>query len=147
MNCGDIEENPGVLDQCQSNNSFVTNAVLGVLLETRLREFNRIAVDVGGGGDFIFVLCHINCMEILTTIFMWVVIHSVTEINTKLLQRTYFAPLLSHANLSFLPTSLNSPPGANCQIRLLLTERYQSQKIRRRLMALKMYEPPRIQRQ
>ena len=35
MNCGDIEENPG-------------------LLETRLREFNRIAVDVGGGGDCFF---------------------------------------------------------------------------------------------
>ena len=56
MNCGDIEENRGVLDQCYSNNNFVTNAVLGVrnsnlLLETRLREFNRIAVDVGGVGD------------------------------------------------------------------------------------------------
>ena len=39
----DIEENPGVLDQCYSNNNFVKNAVLGVrnsnvLLETRLRE-------------------------------------------------------------------------------------------------------------
>ena len=50
MNCGNIEENPGVLDQCYSNNNFVTNAVLGVrnsnvLLETRLREFNRIAVE------------------------------------------------------------------------------------------------------
>ena len=59
MNCGDIEENPGVLDQCYSNNNFVTTAVLGVrnyvLLETRLREFNRIAVDVGGvGGDLDF---------------------------------------------------------------------------------------------
>ena len=47
MNCKDIEENSGVLDQCYSNNNFVTNAVLGVrnldvLLETRLREFNRI---------------------------------------------------------------------------------------------------------
>ena len=59
MNCGDIEENPGVLDQCYSNNNFVTNAVLGVrnsnvLLETWLREFNRIAVGVGGGGDCFF---------------------------------------------------------------------------------------------
>ena len=41
MSCGDIEENPGVLDQCCSNNNFVTNAVLGVrnsnvLLETRV---------------------------------------------------------------------------------------------------------------
>ena len=54
MNCGDIEENPGVLDQCYSNNNFVTTAVLGVnyvLLETSLREFNRIAVNVGGVGD------------------------------------------------------------------------------------------------
>ena len=31
MNCGDIEINPGVLDQCYSNNSFVTTAVLGVI--------------------------------------------------------------------------------------------------------------------
>ena len=56
MNCGDIEENPGVLDQCYSNNNFVTAAVLGVyvLLETRLREFNRIAVDVGCVGDLDF---------------------------------------------------------------------------------------------
>ena len=30
MNCGDIKENLGVLDQCYSNNNFVTNAVLGV---------------------------------------------------------------------------------------------------------------------
>ena len=61
MNCGDIEENPGVLDQCYSSKNFVTNAVLGVrnsnvLLETRLREFNRIAVDVGGG-DCFFSCC------------------------------------------------------------------------------------------
>ena len=59
MNCGDVEENLGVLDQCYSNNNFVTTAVLGirnyVLLETRLREFNRIAVDVGGVGDLDFV--------------------------------------------------------------------------------------------
>ena len=80
MNCGDIEENPGVLDQCYSNNNFVTNPVLGVrnsnvLLETRLCEFNRKAVDVGGGGGCVFfVLCHINCMEILTTIILCVVL-------------------------------------------------------------------------
>ena len=30
MNCGDIEENPGVLDQCYSINNFVTAAVLSV---------------------------------------------------------------------------------------------------------------------
>ena len=58
MNCGDIEENPGVLDQCYSNSNFVIAAVLSVrnytLLETRLREFNRIAVDVGGVGDLDF---------------------------------------------------------------------------------------------
>ena len=45
MNCGHIEENPGALDQCYSNNNFVTTAVLGVrnyvLLEPRLREFHR----------------------------------------------------------------------------------------------------------
>ena len=43
MNCGDIEGNPRVLDQCYSNNNFVTNAVLGVrssgvLLETGLQQ-------------------------------------------------------------------------------------------------------------
>ena len=70
MNCGDIEKNPGVLDQCYSNNNFVTTAVLGVrnyvllettavlgvrnyvLLETRLREFNRTAVEGVGDLDF-----------------------------------------------------------------------------------------------
>ena len=41
MNCGDIEENPGVLDQCYNNNNFVTAVV-------------RIAVDVGGVGDLDF---------------------------------------------------------------------------------------------
>ena len=45
MNCGDIGENPGVLDHCYRNY---------VLLETRLREFNRNAVDVGGVGDLDF---------------------------------------------------------------------------------------------
>ena len=43
-------------------------------------------------------------------------------------KRTYVALLLSDANRTFLPTSLNSSPGANCQICLLFTERYQSQK-------------------
>ena len=50
------------------------------------------------------------------------------KINTKLPQRTYFALLLSDANQSFLPTPLNSSSGANCEICLLFTERYQSQK-------------------
>ena len=43
-------------------------------------------------------------------------------------KRTYVALLLSDANRTFLPASLNSSPGANCQICLLFTERYQSQK-------------------
>ena len=29
MNCGDVEENPGVLGEFYSNNNFVTAAVLG----------------------------------------------------------------------------------------------------------------------
>ena len=58
MNCGDIEENQGILDQYYSNDNFVTTAVLGVrnyvLLATRLREFNTIAVAVGGVEDLDF---------------------------------------------------------------------------------------------
>ena len=54
MSCGDIEENPGVLDQCYSNNNFVLGVRNYVLLETRLREFNRAAVDVGRVGDLDF---------------------------------------------------------------------------------------------
>ena len=38
-------------------------------------------------------------------------------------KRTYVALLLSDTNRTFLPTSLNSSPGANCQICLLFTER------------------------
>ena len=49
--------------------------------------------------------------------------HKITRKKT-----TYVALLLSDANRTFLPTSLNSSPGANCQICLLFTERYQSQK-------------------
>ena len=52
MNCGDIEENQGALDQCYTNNNFIANDVLGVrnsslLLETRVCKLNRIAVDNG----------------------------------------------------------------------------------------------------
>ena len=49
------------------------------------------------------------------------------KINTKKKKRAYVALLLSDANRTFLSTSLNSSPGANCQICLLFTERYQSQ--------------------
>ena len=46
LNCGDIEENAGVLDQCYSNNNFVTTAVLGarnyVLGCVNLRTFTLI---------------------------------------------------------------------------------------------------------
>ena len=128
------------------------------------------------------MLCHINCMEILTTIIYLVhiktwnflyknprVIHSIFFIATNIAnkplsdsitslktilpfhfsykptaegeikrqqskqlqfhkkKRTYVALLLSDANRTFLPTSLNSSPGANCQICLLFTERYQTQ--------------------
>ena len=56
------------------------------------------------------------------------------KINTK--KKTYVALLLSDANRTFLPTSLNSSPGANCQICLLFAERYQSQKTRKRLKCI-----------
>ena len=135
---------------------------------------------------FFFVLCHLNCMEILTTIMYlfhiktWNFLYKnpcvfysiffiatniankplsdcITSLKTilpfhfspkptaegetkrqqsKQLQfhktntkrRTYVALLLSDTNRTFLPTSLNPSPGANCQICLLFTERYQSQK-------------------
>ena len=53
-------------------------------------------------------------------------------------KRTYVALLLSDTNRTFLPTSLNSSPGANCQICLLFTERYQSQNPK----AFKMHPQP-----
>ena len=53
---GDVEENPGPSNQCSATNtcnlaayrSSMANSVS--LLETRLSELNRTAVDVGGGG-------------------------------------------------------------------------------------------------
>ena len=57
---GDVEENPGPSSQCSTtttcnlavHRSAITNSVS--LLETRLSELNRTAVDVGGGGDCFF---------------------------------------------------------------------------------------------
>ena len=57
---GDVEENPGPSNQCSATNtcnlaayrSSMANSVS--LLETRLSELNRTAVDVGGGGDCFF---------------------------------------------------------------------------------------------
>ena len=56
---GDVEENPGPSNQCIATStnlaahpSSVANSVL--LLEARLSELNRTAVDVGGGGDCFF---------------------------------------------------------------------------------------------
>ena len=53
-------------------------------------------------------------------------------------KRTDVALLLSDANRTFHPASLNSSPGANCQICLLFTERYQSQNPK----AFKMHPQP-----
>ena len=106
-----------------------------------------------------FVLCHINCMEILTTIIYlfhiktWNFLYKnprvfllhffiATNIANKPLSDCITSPktiLLFHfspkptaeGHLSIPipnPTSLNSSPRANCQICLLFTERYQSQK-------------------
>ena len=55
---GDVEENPGPSDQCNATNKsgeYGTSVVNSVsLLETRLSELNRTALDVGGGGDCFF---------------------------------------------------------------------------------------------
>ena len=56
---GDVEENPGPSNQCIATStnlaahpSSFANSVS--LLEARLSELNRTAVDVGGGGDCFF---------------------------------------------------------------------------------------------
>ena len=149
------------------------------------------------GGDCFFVLCHINCMEILTTIIYlfhiktWNFLYKNPRVfysifssqqtaqtslfliaqhhqkqfllfhfspkptaegetkrqQSKQLQfhkinpkkkKTYVTHLLSDANRTFLLTSLNLFPGANCQICLLFTERYQSQNPK----AFKMHPQP-----
>ena len=55
---GDVEENPGPSHQCSTNTQLATQGVSASnfipLLETRLSELNRIALDVGGGGDCFF---------------------------------------------------------------------------------------------
>ena len=55
---GDVEENPGSSNQCSTNTQLATQGALAFnsipLLETRLSELNRIALDVGGGGDCFF---------------------------------------------------------------------------------------------
>ena len=55
---GDVEENPGSSNQCSTNTQLATQGALAFnsipLLETRLSELNRIALDVGGGGDSFF---------------------------------------------------------------------------------------------
>ena len=55
---GDVEENPGPSDQCNATNKsgeYGTSVVNSVsMLETRLSELNRPALDVGGGGDCFF---------------------------------------------------------------------------------------------
>ena len=55
---GDIEKNPGPSYECSRNSNLASvgtspeNSIL--LLETRLSDLNRTAVDVGGGGDCFF---------------------------------------------------------------------------------------------
>lgn len=55
---GDVKENPRPSNQCSTNTQLAiqgTSASNSIpLLETRLYELNRIAVDVGGGGDCFF---------------------------------------------------------------------------------------------
>ena len=53
---GDVEENPGPPDYRNANTKVVARSglVSNLVLETRLSELNRTAVDVGGGGDCFF---------------------------------------------------------------------------------------------
>ena len=54
---GDVEENPGPSDQCSANANLASHGSVansGSILETRLSELNRTALDVGGGGDCFF---------------------------------------------------------------------------------------------
>ena len=55
---GEVEENPGPSNQCSKNTQLATQGTSASnsipLLETRLSELNRIALDVGGGGDCFF---------------------------------------------------------------------------------------------
>ena len=55
---GDVEENLGPSNQCSTNTQLATQGTSASnsipLLETRLSELNRIALDVGGGGDCFF---------------------------------------------------------------------------------------------
>ena len=76
---GDIEENPGPSDQCSANTNLAAQGASYAssvsLLETRLSEINRTALDVGEGGRGLiafFKLYHINCMATLIIFFMCV---------------------------------------------------------------------------
>ena len=55
---GDVEENPGPLNQCSTNTQLATQGASASnsipLLETRLSELNRIALNVGGDGNCFF---------------------------------------------------------------------------------------------
>ncbi|KAL9962518.1 hypothetical protein ACROYT_G031625 [Oculina patagonica] len=55
---GDIEQNPGPSYQCSANSNSAEHSASPVnpmsLLETRLSDLNRTALDVGGGGDCFF---------------------------------------------------------------------------------------------
>ena len=159
MNCGDIEENPGVLDQCYSKNNFVTNTVLGVrnsgvpleaigcvnLIELMLEEvvtvfFRAVSHQMYGNPDNQFHVRSLGIQNLMHNPEQF--IESNTDyswqgyLNNMSCQGTWTDAIIIQAvanclNLSKLPSNTSPlPPGANCEICLLLTECYQSQKFK-----------------
>jgi len=71
---GDVESNPGPANEYCKSVPFISPTNSVCLLEFRLSQLGRTALDVGGGGDCFFRAVHINSMEILIVIPMYAVL-------------------------------------------------------------------------